>query len=78
MTAIRGRPLGEKRGVFWQALHLTEPSDVAERLGPQTGEKLGSSKLLGDNGGKWYSHDPECSEGSSRTGMVCAGAKRKG
>jgi len=58
MTTVRGRTLGEKRGVFCQASHLTEPSDVGERSWPQTPEKLGSSKLLGDNGGKWNGHDP--------------------
>jgi len=58
MTALRGRPLGEKRGVFCQASHLTEPSDVGERLGRQPPEKLGPGKLLGDDGGKWNGHCP--------------------
>ena len=64
MTAVRGRPLGEKGGVFCQASHLSEPSDVGERRGPQPPEKLGSSQVLGDKGGKRNGHDLECSEGS--------------
>jgi hypothetical protein len=58
MTALRGHPLGEQRGVFCQASHLTEPSDVGERLGAQTPEKLAPSELLGDDGGKWNGHYP--------------------
>jgi hypothetical protein len=62
MTALRGRPLGEKGGVSCQALHLTEAGHVDEGFGPQAPEKVGSSKLLGDNGGD---RGPLCTSGPS-------------